>query len=546
MSKLFKRAAALLFVVALFAAGLLTPALADDNDFAPPTGTGSITVTRFAGEEYEVDGGDITPVSPGHVVAGVPVRIQQVTFRDGVIPTTDELENAAWMADEATPIGTAVYGITGANGEVTFPGLAQGIWLVQELETLTVTADTVNRGAHAVGAVVTNPVDTAEFFADFVVGIPRWIPELEWDDDDEEYVEVGGDWDFDVRVYPKSQIPEYGGGGKRAVYYSDDVVTWELYHTIPSAVSSLPYFSVTDQLTSALTFLTGTVEGRFTATGDDPTDDWYEITGRLTTDHFEVVPDGQRIDIVINEAGRAHLAANGLLRTGSIMFRFDAGIDGLGTIENNAVWRLGVPPSVCDPDIEDCITDDFITFNLEVLKLNVAEQPLAGGEFHMYRELTEIEAGLTGAEFTALGATEITVGGNTFYVVPLRTAAGAAIQGTTGTDGTTRFGNANMSSYSGPALWLREYAAPDGYRIIQEWMPVTVNMVTQRADGGDNTYVTHVSVYNEPTTGWYLPQTGGVGTIILTIVGIGLVGGALFLFIGGKKEADVAESLSSN
>ena len=541
MSKLFKRIAALLLAVALLVPGLLTSALAA-NDFAPPAGTGSITVTRFAGTEYTVTdpGGQTVPVEPGHVVAGVPVRIQRVTFAAGVIPTTTQLEDPAWMSTNATFAGSAVYGITGANGEVTFPGLAQGIWLVRELGTLTVTTDTINRGDRAIDSTVTNPIDSEHHFADFIVGIPRWIPELEWDEDEEEYVEVGGDWEFDVRVYPKSQLPDYGGGGKEAVYFADDVATWELYHPIPNAVGSLPYFSATDTLPSTLSFITGSVEGRFTDSDDDPTDDWYEVTGRLTSAHFDIVTTGQRIDIVVNAAGRTHLANNGLLGTGTVMFRFNTGINGLGTISNNAVWRLGVPPSECDPAVEDCIDDDFTTFNLEVLKRNIAEQPLAGAVFHMYRELTDVEEALTGAEFTALGASEITVDGNTFYVVPLRTATGARIEGTTGTDGTTRFGNANMSSYSGPALWLRELTPPTGYRIIQEWMPVTVNTATQRVVDGDNTYVTHVTVYNEPDGGWNLPQTGGMGTIILTIVGLVLVGGALVLFVGGKKDEDVA------
>jgi len=522
MSKLYKNIVTVLLAVALLVPGLVPPALASNNS-NPPAGTGSITVTRFAGTNYTVtEGGQTVPVAPGHVVAGVPIRIQQITFADGVVPTTDQLENPTWMEENATHVGAAIYGATAANGEVVFSNLPQGIWLVQEL----VTAD-IN------GTTVTNPINSAHHFADFVVGIPRWVPELE------NGVEVGGDWELDVRVYPKSQLPDYGGGGKEAVYFADDIATWELYHAIPNAVASLPYFSATDVLPSALTFIANSVEGRFTATGDT-SNDWNVVTGRLSADHLDVVVTGQRIDFVINEAGRAYLAANGVLGTGNVMIRFNTAITGLGTISNNAIWRLGVPPSPCDPEVEECDYDEITTFNLEVLKLNIAEQPLAGAVFHMYRELTAAEAALTGAAFTALGATEITVEDETFYVVPLRTAAGARIEGTTETDGTTRFNNANMSSDSGQALWLRELTPPTGYRVIQEWIPVTVNSATQRIVDGVNTYVTHVTVYNEPNNGWDLPQTGGVGTIILTVVGLALVGGALVLFVGGKKDEDLA------
>ena len=535
MSKLFKSITPLFIMVALFVSGIFAPALGNTNDFGPPEGTGSITVTRVAGDSYPV-------VSPGHTVAGVPIRAQRVTFANGVIPTTDDLEDSAWMTVNATFVGSAVYGITGANGAVTFPNLEQGIWLVQELASLTVTADTINRGSLAVGEVVNNPIDSVEHFADFVVGIPRWIPELEWDYDEEEYIEVGGDWEFDVRVYPKSQLPEYRTPYKNAVSYSGSIATWELGQRIPGLVASTPYFSVTDVLPPTLSFIEGSVEGRFTIPGD-ASNGWNVVTGRLTPDtHFTVSNPGQQVIIEITAAGRLHLAEYGLLSDGHIMFRLDTAINGSGEISNDAVWRVGIPPD--EPGGDPVVTPPTIrTFNLEVLKLNVAEQSLAGAVFNMYRTLTGEEAVLTGADFVALGATEITVDGSSFYVVPLTRLDGVnrvQITGTTGTDGITNFNGANMSSYGGADLWLREVTAPNGYRIIQEWMPITVNMATQRVVEDVNTYTVHATVYNEPIDGWNLPQTGGIGTIILTIAGLVLVGGALVLFVSGKEDEDIA------
>jgi len=560
MSKLFKKVAVLLLAVALLVPGLV-PANANPNDFGPPTGTGSITVTRFAGENYTVaPDGTVSPVAPGHGVAGVPIRIQQVTFANGLVPTTANLLDADWMAANATFVGTPQYGVTTApNGEVVFNNLPQGIWLVQELASATIA-----------GELVTNPIDSYYHFADFIVGIPRWVegtPAV-GEPGDENYVpEVPGEWNFHVRVYPKSGIPEYGGGYKNEVYFAGSIATWELGHRIPNAVASLPYFSAVDTLPSALTFITGSVEGRFTATGDTETidsedvvlTDWDEVTGVLTAGtHFTVSEIGNSVVIEITEAGRLYLAENGILGEGYVMFRLDTEITSAGTFTNEGSWILGTPPTECpvddpdcddddrivmpcDPAVEDCNEGSISSFNLELLKLNIAQQRLAEAEFALYRELTEAELEAYDYDETLpAGAINIGTDEDPNYVVPLTRRVGTTdeqITGTTGADGTTRFGNAVMSSYSGVQLWLREVEAPTGYRVIDEWMAITVNTETAYED----TYVVHVTVFNEPEgDGWNLPETGGVGTVVLTVAGLALVGGALVLFLGGKKEEDVA------
>ena len=528
MSKLFRNVVSLLLAVALFAPGFVS-ATANENQFGPPAGTGSITVTRVAGEDFPA-------TAPGHLVANVPIRISRVTFQNGVVPTPEQLNDPLWMvAPNVTFVGTPVYGLTNGDGEVEFENLEQGIWLIQELPNLTVTANTVNAGDRAVGTVVRNPVNPNDHFEDFIVGIPRWVEDDEHED--------GGDWEFNVRVYPKSGIPEYRTPYKRPVYYSGDIATWEVGQRIPMAVASIPYFSVTDIMPTTLTFIEGSVEGRFTIPGN-PGNSWNQVTGSLTYgEHFTVSNPGRLIIIEITEEGRQYLAEHGLLGDGHIMFRLDTVINGVGEISNNSEWRVGIPPrepgdyDVCEPDTPGCFPVDvpptITTFNLEVLKLNTANQSLQGAEFGLYRALTEAET--ASLPTTPAGAESITIAGNTFYVVPLTRLDGTnlvQITGTTGTNGRTNFSGANLSSYAGPALFLREINAPDGYRIIEEWMPITVTTVAAYED----TYTVHVTVFNEPETGWNLPQTGGVGTILLTVSGLALVGIALVLFVRSKKE----------
>lgn len=553
MSNILKRAAALLFAVALIVP-TFAAAFANDNDLSllDPTRDASITINRIAGTD--ATNYDVTPpVAPAHAVPNVPIRIRQVEFAPGAEPTQANLLSETWRDEYLVFVDPAVtfYGLTNASGQVTFPlGTNHGMWLVEELDTLAITAanaaNIVGRDAsnaqHAVGQTVSNPIPEASRFYDFVVSAPRWVSDSE--------NPQGGEWEYAINAWPKSPAEQLSDVRKDAIYHSGGIATWEIGSRIPTSIGTVSYFSATDLLPSELTFITGTVVGRFTHLSDvDGTDverDWYEVTGSLTAGtHFTYdITNPAALVIELTEDGRTFLAENGLLGAGDVMFRFETAVSGAGRIDNEVVWRLGVPPSyVCLEDDPACneAEDFIISFNLEVLKLNVAEQELEGAVFDMYRTLTEAEAALTGAAFTALGATEITVDGDTFYVVPLTRLDGTSrvqISGTTNADGVTNFEFASMSSYGGADLWLRETTPPDGYRAIQEWMPVTVNMTTQRVVDSENTYTTHVTVYNEPIDGWQLPQTGGIGTIILTIVGIALVGGALVLFIGGKEDEE--------
>ena len=512
---------------------------------------GSITLTRILG-----DVGPLPINPPRSRVEGAIVRIQQVVLNEGALPSLENLSDPEWVLDNTTPVEGALpqVGITGPNGEVTFNTLPLGIWLVEELAT------------HLTN---TNPIAPERFFNPFLVGVPSWIPEIE------DGVEVGGLWLYDVRVYPKSQIPRPEGSYKDEVEIAGNIITWEIGTRIPAAVGSLAHFSAVDMLSEGLSFVDGSVVGRFTMPGDvDGT--WEEATGSFVEGDFTVTRTGQRIDIYITEAGRDRLAEYGLLSTGNVMFRLSTIMETEGTHENNANWFTRAPeppldcipgedddcpwptsPPPCDPEVEECDPDEIYDFcflfpnhpdcidreidfcdrfpelcatsrpglSLEVLKKAI-DLPLPGAQFRVYRELAEGEEAPEGVtvQITTTGA----------RVIPLSNAAGV-LEGTTNADGILNFNRAPMTSVD-HNIWLRETLAPAGFRYIDPWMVVQVTPAYARPE----TYIVDVIVYNEPIDGWRLPDTGGVGTLVLTTVGLALVGGALLLFISGKKDEEVA------
>ena len=576
MSKMLKTVLA--FVLA--AATLIPSTSAFANPQEAPAfsqNSGSLTITRIAGDveravcvrEPEDPLCDalvpVTPVAPGYAIAGVPIRIRQITFPNGMVPTQEQLNNPQWIEDNATFVGAWIYQVTGANGEAVFNNLPLGHYLVQELEE-----------AEINGTTVINPTPryledaiTRNHFNDFVVAIPRWVgPTCTYEPDaDEDCTDYDSGWLYDVRAYPKSGLPEYEDGTKTAIYYSGDVATWELSHQIPNAVRSIPHFSATDTLPTGLTFITGSVVGRFTASDDinngDAITDWNLVTGQLLATHFDVThnPANGVLHIAINEAGRAFLADYAHLGEGEVMFRFETRITEAGTHRNNARWDIGTPPWNCPIDDPDCplpicppgsdyyptcippcpvddptcntTYDELSTFELHILKLNIAEQELQGAYFRVYRELTSAELA---AETLPAGVVLTTDG---TQVVPLTNATGSIIYGSTNANGVLIF-TPISSDGDQVNLWIRETQAPAGYQVLQEWIQVNVDSAHRRPGGVDSNvdfyYIVDVTVFNDVEGGWQLPETGGMGTIILTVAGITLVGGSLALFLTGKKE----------
>lgn len=104
----------------------------------------------------------------------------------------------------------------------------------------------------------------------------------------------------------------------------------------------------------------------------------------------------------------------------------------------------------------------------------------------------------------------------------LRDAAGNVVEkGTTNADGELVF----TSELDYGAYTLHETKAPAGYRQLTKPINVTIDK--------DNHSV-ELTVDNSKS-GWTLPQTGGIGTLFFTLIGLTLMGAALFAYIRRRK-----------
>ena len=105
----------------------------------------------------------------------------------------------------------------------------------------------------------------------------------------------------------------------------------------------------------------------------------------------------------------------------------------------------------------------------------------------------------------------------------------------TGTDGYAKFikdGDTNEVRLAPATYWVRELKAPDNYNLNTKAYPVVINASTS----GNGVSFNNEAITNTKSK---LPQTGGAGTMMFTIIGgaLILVAGALFVVVMKKKSS---------
>ena len=111
----------------------------------------------------------------------------------------------------------------------------------------------------------------------------------------------------------------------------------------------------------------------------------------------------------------------------------------------------------------------------------------------------------------------------------------AIASGVTGSDGYAKFiksGDTNEVRLAPGKYYVKETAAPNGYNLNTKVYEVTVNETTS----GDGVNVNTPAITNTISK---LPQTGGEGTMMFTIIGgsLILIAGALFVVVMKKKSS---------
>ena len=99
----------------------------------------------------------------------------------------------------------------------------------------------------------------------------------------------------------------------------------------------------------------------------------------------------------------------------------------------------------------------------------------------------------------------------------------------------SRIGIINVKGLDDGDYRLVETEAPEGYNKLKS--PNEINIKVESSDNGENVTVSGNEITVENSTESWLPETGGMGTVIFTVVGV--VGVLVILstyFKKGKKE----------
>lgn len=278
-----------------------------------------------------------------------------------------------------------------------------------------------------------------------------------------------------------------------------ETVPYTITTSAPADINSYKTYTITDTLDTQLSFTTGTVvvkNGETTlAAGTD-----YTLTEPAEGNAYTLT-------VALTATGIGRLAPNS-----SVTVDFGATIKDTATVNTaipnkakiswkNANDRTGEPES----------TPVYVaTLELKTVKVDSKDKSkLAGAEFKL--ELNGIALKFT------------------------KTADGEYKVAPNGTDTLTSGaeGKLNISGLKAANYTLTETKAPQGYQLLVESLPMVVNensnaAVTVNADSTDIRMIKNVK---QPD----LPLTGGMGTILFSVAGIALIGGAAFFFIRSRK-----------
>lgn len=175
------------------------------------------------------------------------------------------------------------------------------------------------------------------------------------------------------------------------------------------------------------------------------------------------------------------------------------------------------------------------TYSLDINKIiKDTDMMLAGATFQIYRNEADAKSGTNAIKLT---------GSNGNYTV-------AADQNTETNidmvsveqkyDGSTN-ANLHLHGLAAGDYWIVETKAPDGYNKLANPIKVTI---TKSATGNENDWTISKNDVSEAdkiidienSTGTTLPETGGIGTIIFTVIAFALIIGVAISFVNSRRK----------
>lgn len=329
-----------------------------------------------------------------------------------------------------------------------------------------------------------------------------------------------------------------------------DTVKWKVEASVPSNVNELKTYKLTDRMSNALTW-ENVKDANLQITTNPSTvltrgTDYYTLT--VPTDKTA----GGKWTIEFTEAGKIKLADNNvkvITVTFNTKLNENAKIGSEGNLNDaeldysNAIYPTEDPNKDKQPG-EDKITDQAIvySFQMNVLKVDGKRNtPLRGVKFDLYsytgKETNPTEADLKGSDGKRI-AQDLTTDeegktqykglkNGTYYLVETETV--------TNKDG-KRY---NLLKEPVKVEIKVTYTTKTETTIDKETngnVTAATTVKNETFTGGDTGSFGTFTVTVKNYTGFDLPITGGMGTVLFSIAGFALMAGAAFVLLKGRRK----------
>lgn len=330
-----------------------------------------------------------------------------------------------------------------------------------------------------------------------------------------------------------------------------DMVEWKVSASVPSNVDQLEKYSITDKMSSALTWVEAEAALNIT----------YKSNGTPvnaeTTDYTLIKPtdnqEGGSWTIKFTEAGKKKLKTNNISSievTFKTKLNEKANIGRAGNLNDaqldysNAIYPLGdsTNPNDGKKPGENHIKDQakVYSFAIDMTKVdgNNTATKLEGVYFDLYKysgtvtEPTESDLKGSGKKINTTDLVtdingKITVKGlenGNYYLVETKAAAGGY----------------NLLKAPVKVVIAQEYSVEKKATVTKDAegnVTSTTTVVNKTFTGGDKNNVGTYSVTIENRKGFTLPKTGDIGTAMFLIIGIGGMLAAVYIMLRGRKRA---------
>ncbi|MBO0452010.1 SpaH/EbpB family LPXTG-anchored major pilin [Candidatus Enterococcus murrayae] len=482
---------------------------------------GAITNPAVKGIQFDVY--SMTPVAPATEIPPSEKDGWTYSRTDNVL-TVSKSGETSMTYNLVKKVADAKYtdGKTDANGELKYSGLAAGYYFVEE--NLTASTGYEVQGTGNAGKTITSTAKP------FITAVPMTNP-------------AGDGWNSDVHVYPKNQglspekepeVPSVNVGDK---------VKWTITANVPSDIAGYKKFDVIDELDKRLNYVTNSVKIVGLDSGDTEV-----IT--LTPIDFEVVHTPatdsakESIKIELKDTGIAKLGTSGVVK---VAISFETIVNGNiksddeNAIENDASIEFDNGTIV---DVDETPVTTVHTGEIKINKTYSGGTVTESAQFQLAKTSVDAEAGnyyRVVLDSSNSYITDIVAPGETGYdtakkwvALPSQAATGETVGLVGDIFYVTSF--EGLRTYTGPddnkvfdSYYLVETKAPEDYNLLDEPVEVTFT----ETDLGTK-YIHTEAIENKK--GFTLPNTGGVGTILLVVFGIVLIGLAIILTMNKKKK----------